>query len=431
MPEVFENFFAAFGKKTSDYYSLKRLDPSYRIYWNDGYTDLPADYNSLKNIFETIEPGSALQLDRYLKGAAFKYNLGINNLVHKPSRSVTEFLNWETISGAFKLQVFSSIKKHIAHYFKHPKLRQIMEFPVLFLGALPEDTPALYSLMNYADIKGGTWYPEGGMYSVVEGMYQLAKELGVQFHFNEEAKAIRIKNKKAVSVQTGENEYEAYAVISNADYSFTEKNLIPPEYRSYSESYWNSRTMAPSCILYFIGLKKKLKHPLHHNLFFDVPFALHGKQIYKDPKWPSEPLFYVSIASKSDPGPAPPDHENMVILIPVAAGLEGDSETLRDNYFRLVIKRFEEHTREAVSDSIVYKKSWSVSDFASAYHSYKGNAYGLAGTLKQTAVFRPSVQSKKLENLFFAGQLTVPGPGVPPCIISGEVAVKQLLKVCS
>lgn len=429
MPDVFERYFAQFGKKVSDYYSLHRLDPSYRIYWDDGYTDMPADFEELKKVFESLEPGSAEKLEKYLKGAAYKYEVGVNNLVYKPSRSLTEFMDWKTISGVFKLQVFSSIKSHIAQYFKHPKLRQLMEFPVLFLGALPEDTPALYSLMNYADLKGGTWYPEGGMYAVVEGMYKLAIELGVKFRFDENVTEILIKGGMAKTVTTNKDSYTADAVISGADYHFTETRLLPEAFRSYSEKYWDKRVMAPSCLMYYVGLNKKLKQPIHHSLFFDVPFEHHGKEIYKDPRWPAEPLFYVSVSSLTDNSVAPEGCENIVFLIPIASGLDGDTEELREKYFQLIAKRMEKHTGESILDSVVYKKTFSVSDFVTDYNSFKGNAYGLANTLRQTAIFRPACQSKKVKNLFYTGQLTVPGPGVPPSLISGEVVAKQVIKV--
>lgn len=429
MPDVFERYFAQFGKKVSDYYTLHRLDPSYRIYWNDGYTDMPASYEELQQVFESIEPGSAAKLDKYLQGAAYKYEVGVNKLVYKPSRSITEFMDWQTISGVFKLQVFSSIKKHIAHYFKHPKLRQMMEFPVLFLGALPADTPALYSLMNYADIKGGTWYPEGGMYAIVEGMYKLAAELGVTFHFNANVKEIVVEEGIAKKVVTDNAVYEADAVISGADYHFTEKNLLPAAYRSYSDTYWDKKVMAPSCLMYYVGLNKKLQQPVHHSLFFDVDFEQHGNEIYKTKKWPASPLFYVSVSSLTDDKVAPPGHENIVFLIPVASGLEGDSEELREKYFQLIARRMETLTGESILDAVVYKKTYSVSDFVHDYNSFRGNAYGLANTLLQTAIFRPSCQSKKVKNLFYTGQLTVPGPGVPPSLISGEVVAKQVIKV--
>jgi len=427
MPDVFDRYFAQFGKKVSDYYTLKRLDPSYRVFWNEGVTDMPADFNQLKATFEAIEPGSGAQLEKYLDGAAYKYSVGMNRLVYKPGLSVTEFLDKETILGVFRLQVFSSIKKHIARYFKHTKLRQLMEFPVLFLGALPEDTPALYSLMNYADIKGGTWYPDGGMYAVVEGMYKLALELGVEFRFNEAVTSLEVNGGALKTVHTAKGGYTATAVVSGADYHFTETKLLPEGSRTYSDAYWKKRVMAPSCLLFYVGLNKKIKQAVHHSLFFDVPFDRHGKEIYSDPQWPHEPLFYASVSSVTDAAAAPEGCENLVLLIPVAAGLDGDSEELRDRYFQMIMKRMEAHTGQSLLDAVIVKKTYSVSDFTADYNSFRGNAYGLANTLMQTAIFRPACRSRKVKNLFYTGQLTVPGPGVPPSLISGEVVAKEVI----
>lgn len=428
MPDVFERYFALFKKNVTDYYTIDRLDPSYRIYWKEACTNIPANFEELKKIFESLEPGSSVQLENFLKGAAYKYAVGIHKMVHKPGLSLAEFLDWQTIRGVFKLDVFISIKKHIAKYFKHPRLRQLMEFPVLFLGALPENTPALYSLMNYADIKGGTWYPRGGMYAVVEGMYKLAQELGVKFQFNEEVTAIEIENKHARKVVTAKNTYTADVFISGADYQFTETALLPFSSQSYTAAYWSKRVMAPSCLMYYVGLNKKLSNPAHHSLFFDVPFDEHGKEIYTNPKWPTNPLFYVSVASATDAATAPAGCENIVFLIPVAAGLQNDTEEIREKYFNLIVKRMEDLTGESIMDAVIYKKMYSISDFESDYHSFRGNAYGLANTLRQTAIFRPSCRSKKVKNLFYTGQLTVPGPGVPPSLISGEVVAKQIVK---
>ncbi len=425
MPDVFERYFNQFGRQVRDYYTLSRLDPSYRVYWNDGHTDMPADFNALKKVFESFEPGSGEQLEKYLQGAAYKYEVGMNKLVYKPGLSLTEFLDWQTITGVFKLDVFQSIKKHIHKYFRHPRLRQLMEFPVLFLGALPEKTPALYSLMNYADIKGGTWYPQGGMYSVVEGMHKLAVELGVEFSFNDEVKEMIIENGTVKKVVTGKNSYEADIVVSGADYHFTETSLLPASSRSYSEKYWEKRVMAPSCLLYYIGLNKKLKSPVHHSLFFDVSFDEHGKEIYTTEEWPTNPLFYVSIPSAIDPAVAPAGCENLFFLIPVASGLKGDTEELREKYFRMIVSRMEKYTGENIFDSVIVKETYSVSNFVNDYNSFRGNAYGLANTLKQTAILRPSCRSKKVKNLYYTGQLTVPGPGVPPALISGEVAARE------
>jgi len=436
MPGVFERFFNCFDKTVADYYQLERLDPSYRIYWPHNQMDIPANYEALKKLFENIEPGSAAQLDKFLAEAEYKYNVGINKLVHKPGQSITEFLDWDVVKGVFKLEVFTSMKKHVGKYFKHPQLQQMMEFPVLFLGALPEHTPALYSLMNYADIKLGTWYPQGGMYKIVEGMFSLAKELGVNFCFDCDVTAIEVDQNKAkgVTAQTTINHqlsttnFPADVVIGAADYHFIESKLLPANCRTYSNEYWNKRVMAPSCLLYYIGLNKKLDNVLHHSLFFDTDFGVHGKEIYTHPQWPADPLFYVCVPSVTDNSVAPQAHENLFFLVPVAAGLQGDTELLRDQYFETIVKRFEQRTGQSIKENIVYKKSYSVSNFVNDYNSFKGNAYGLANTLLQTAVLKPACRSKKVKNLFYTGQLTVPGPGVPPSLISGEVVAKEVIK---
>lgn len=428
MPDVFDRYFNCFGKNVSDYYSLQRLDPSYSVYYPDRKINIPADYDALKDLFESIEKGAASKLDKFLEEAEYKYRVGINKLVHKPGLSVKEFIDPELAKGLLKLDVFTNMKKHIAKYFRHPQLIQLLEFPVLFLGALPQQIPALYSLMNYADIKLGTWYPKGGMYAIVDAMYMLAEETGVEFYFRHNVRSIDTVNGKAVSVTTDKGIFDADIVISAADYHFTEMNLLKKEERSYDEKYWNKKVMAPSALLYYIGLNKKLSHISHHSLFFDTDFDVHGREIYQNPQWPSEPLFYVSAASVTDETVAPPGSENLFFLIPVAAGLEGDTEALRDEYFFKIVKRFEERIGEKITDHIIYKKSYAVSDFVYDYNAFRGNAYGLANTLIQTAIMKPSLKSKKVKNLYYAGQLTVPGPGVPPSLISGEVCAMQVLK---
>ena len=436
MPDVFERFFGLFGKKVSDYYELERLDPSYRIYWPDDLTDIPADYNALRQLFESMEPGSAAKLDAFMAEAEYKYEVGINKLVHKPGRSVAEFADWDLVKGVFRLDVFTSMRKHVARHFKHPKLQQLMEFPVLFLGALPQDTPALYSLMNYADIKLGTWFPKGGMYKIVEGMVKLAQELGVTFQFNQEVVGMEFAGRDIRSVQAVDprdpnkqvTSYETVAVVGSADYHHIEQHILPQEFRMYTEDYWQKRVMAPSCLLYYVGINTKLPEVLHHSLFFDVDFEQHGQEIYSKPAWPKEPLFYVSMTSATDDTAAPEGCENLFFLIPVATGLTGDTEEVRDQYFEQILTRFEKRAGKSIREHIVYKRSYAIQDFINDYHSFRGNAYGLANTLMQTAILKPSMRSKKLNNLYFTGQLTVPGPGVPPSLISGEVVARELLK---
>ncbi|MEP6683376.1 MAG: phytoene desaturase family protein [Parafilimonas sp.] len=434
MPDVFERFFNQFNKTVADYYELKRLDPSYRIYWQNEETDVPADYTSLKKLFESIEPGSGEKLDLFLQEASYKYKTGMQNLVYKPSLSISEFIDVDLIKGIFKLDVFTSIKKHISKYFKHPHIQQMLEFPVLFLGAVPEKIPALYSLMNYADIKEGTWFPKGGMYSVVDAIYKLAIELGVQFQFNKNVIKIEVDNNLATKViaeniDGSTSIYNADVVIANADYHHTEKKLLKEEFRNYSEAYWNKKTMAPSCILYYVGMNKKLQNISHHSLFFDTSFKQHAEEIYNTKQWPADPLFYVSATSVTDNSLAPNGCENLFFLIPVAAALKDDTEELREFYFDKIVTRFEKRINQTIRKNIIVKKSYAYSNFVNDYNAYKGNAYGLANTLIQTAILKPSMRNKKIKNLFYTGQLTVPGPGVPPAIISGEVVAKYVIKL--
>ena len=434
MPDVFERYFNSFGKKVSDFYNLKRLDPSYRVYFDENHWDMPANYTALGALLESVEPGAAKALDRFMEEAKFKYDIGVGKLVHQPGISLKEFVDIDLIKGVFKLDVFQSMKKHVARFFKHPYIQKLMEFPVLFLGALPQNTPALYSLMNYADIKGGTWYPELGMYSIVQAMYETAKAEGVEFNFGEEALQIEVVNGMAKSCLTKSNltgeqkHYDFEVIVGAGDYHHIETKLLINKYQSYTASYWDTRIMAPSSLLYYVGLNKKLTGVTHHSLFFDTDFELHGKEIYTEPAWPSKPLFYASVPSVTDSTVAPAGCENLFLLIPVAAGLEGDTEEVRDKYFNELIVRLEERWGQTISDSIIYKKSYAISDFKSDYHSFKGNAYGLANTLLQTAILKPSCKSKKVKNLYYTGQLTVPGPGVPPSLISGEVVAELIHK---
>jgi phytoene desaturase len=428
MPDVIEKYFKTFGKEISEYFDLIRLDPSYKVFFSkEDSINIPANYEELKELFEEHEEGSSEKLDSFLAQAKYKYETGINNLVHKPSKSITEFFEYEIINGLFKMDIFKSMHSHIRKHFTNEKLIKLLEFPILFLGATAKSTPALYSLMNYADIKLGTWYPKGGMYKLVEAMVSLAKEKGVKIYNNQEVVSFNYTNNSISHVLTTKSTFEADYVVCGADYNHIDQNVLEKKYRNYSNSYWNKRTLAPSSLLFYVGLNKKLKNVEHHCLFFDKDFENHSKEIYEVPRWPSDPLFYASFSSKTDKESAPKNCENMFLLIPIAPDIE-DNKLIREKYFELIMARLEKLTKQPIKDSIIYKKSYCIRDFKKDYNSFKGNAYGLANTLFQTAIFKPSIKNKKLKNLFFCGQLTVPGPGVPPSIISGGVVAKEIKK---
>ncbi|WP_026897846.1 phytoene desaturase family protein [Daejeonella oryzae] len=428
MPDVFENYFALFGKKVSDYYNLIRLDPGYRIYFaEDDVMDIPAGMKELEELFESLEKGSALKLRAFLKQAEYKYKVGMGQYVFRPSHSITEFIDLRLIRESFRIQMLTSMSKHVRSIFKNEKLIKLLEFPVLFLGATPQNTPAMYSMMNYADLSLGTWYPQGGMNEIVKAMVSVAEEAGVKFLLNEEVLRIDVKNAKASGIETNTGFYAADMVIANADYQHVDQKLLEKPYQSYSPKYWDSRTLSPSSLLFYIGLNRKVEGIKHHNLFFDEDFELHAQEIYTKPAWPSKPLFYVSCTSQTDPEVAPENNENLFFLMPIAPALKDDDAT-REYYFDLMISRFEKLTGQSIRDAIIVKRSYALDDFSKDFHSFKGNAYGLANTLSQTAFFKPKMRSKKVQNLFFTGQLTVPGPGVPPSIISGQVVAAEVEK---
>ena len=427
MPDVIERYFNRFQKSTTQYFDLLRLDPSYQvIVENNRAIKIPASLEQLKQIFEEIEEGSALKLEKFLAEAKYKYQTGINEFVYKPSVSIKEYADWRILKSLFRLDMLSSSSTHIRHYFKHPYILQILEFPVLFLGAMPSRTPALYSMMNYADIVLGTWYPMGGFNKLAEAMVKLAGEKGVEIKLNHPVTAINTRSGHAISVEAGGNSHETDWVIGAADYHHIENKLLKSEDRNYQEDYWHKKTFAPSCLIYYVGVNKKIPRLLHHNLFFQEDFAKHAKAIYETKQWPENPLFYVCCPSKTDNTVAPDGMENLFLLIPVATGLTS-SESIEEKYFNYAVKRIEDFCGETISENIIFKKNYSSSDFVNDYNAYQGNAYGLANTLRQTAFMKPSIRSKKIKSLFFAGQLTVPGPGVPPAIISGQVVADYIL----
>lgn len=425
MPDVFERFFADFNKKPSDYYQLEKLDPAYKVYFGDGTNiPIPGNLEDIFNNFEAEETGSSGKLRKFINKARDNYEIAIKDLVYRPGVSPLELVTPATAKRLGRF--FTNISSEVNREFKNDKLRQILQFPVLFLGAKPSDTPAFYSFMNYADFGLGTWHPKGGMYRVIEAIADLATSLGVKFHTNSPVEKILIENGKASGIRTNGKEYRADIVLSGADYHHSEQ-LLPKQNRQYSETYWDRKTFAPSSLLFYVGFDKKLKNVSHHSLFFDTSFQKHARAIYDEPKWPDEPLFYASFPSVTDETCSPEGKEAGIFLIPLAPDLE-DTPEIRAQYFDIIMDRFEKLTGQSVKQDILFTESFCVKDFKDAYNSYKGNAYGMANTLFQTAFLRPRIKSKKVDHLYFTGQLTVPGPGVPPSLISGKLAAGLIEK---
>ena len=424
MPDIFDQFFGDFGQKTSDYYALDKLSPAYKIFFTDDTITIGDCMDKIALEFERVEKGSSVHLKKFIESARHNYNIAIKKVVLRPGISPLELVTPETIVRVD--QFFKTISGQVRKKFKNPKLIAALEFPVLFLGAKPSNTPSFYNFMNYADFGLGTWHPRGGMYEIVKAMKSLALALGVTVHTDSPVEKIRVDNGRAVGITSNGISIDSDFVLSGADYHHSE-TLLDEKHRQYSESYWQGKTFAPSSLLFYVGFDKKLKNIEHHNLFFDTDFERHAQEIYDRPQWPKEPLFYVNFPSVTDSTMAPVDCETGFFLIPIAPGLD-DTPELRQQYFDIIIKRFEAHTRQEVQNNIKFKESFCVNDFIEQYNSYKGNAYGMANTLGQTAFLRPKLKSKKVQNLFFTGQLTVPGPGVPPALISGKLVAQLIQK---
>ena len=427
MPDVFERFFADFDKKPSDYYDLIKLSPAYQVYFGiNDFITISDNLEDIANTFESIEKGSSKALKNFMAEAKSNYDIAIKKIVYRPGVSPLELITPETAMRV--TQFFGNISKEVRRRFKNKKLVQILEFPVLFLGAKPSDTPSFYSFMNFADFGLGTWHPKNGMYSVVLALEKLAMDLDVKIHTSSNIEKIIVKNGKASGLIVNGEETKADIIVSGADYHHTE-TLLEAKDRGYSEKYWNSKTFAPSSLLFYVGFDKKIENVEHHSLFFDADFDVHAEAIYDNPKWPEDPLFYASFPSKTDKNSAPEGKEAGIFLIPLAPGIE-DNEELRAKYFDKIIERFERLTQQDLKKSIIFKEAFCVNDFIKEYNSYKGNAYGMANTLFQTAFLRPKLRSKKVKNLYFTGQLTVPGPGVPPALISGKLVSELIEKDC-
>lgn len=428
MPEVFEKFYNDFGHSAKDFYELVRLDPSYQVIWQDQSTwKIYAKWDELTSFLESIDPGITPKLNRFMDEAAYKYKVGMGEFVYKPSLSFTEFLDPRLASAAIKLEMLSSITKAIKKVTNHPKIQELLAFPVLFLGATPENTPALYSMMNHADLKLGTWYPLGGMHKIIEAFVHIAQKAGAEIKNNEPVTSFEYTDKRISAVITPSGRYTADMVVGAADYAHLDQEVIADPYKTYSSAYWNSRVMAPSSMLMYLGVNRKIPELKHHNLFFDADFNAHAECIYNTHTHYPRPLFYVCCPSKTDDSVAPEGMENIFVLIPTSTEKDLSVETIA-SYKQSIFERIAEKTGVDLQEHIVYERVYTRKDFMQDYNAHKGNAYGLANTLKQTAILKPRMKSKKLKNLYFAGQLTVPGPGMPPSIISGELVASLINK---
>jgi phytoene desaturase len=427
MPEAFERYFSLFDTKPSDFYTLKRLDPQYRVYFDkDDRVDMYRDLQKNLDTFDSIAPGAGKLVEEYLDLAKYQYDIAMNQFIYKNYNSLLDIMDPRLMIEGTKLKLFSSLNAFVSQYTNQDKIKKILQYTMVFLGGSPSNTPAFYSIMSHIDFHLGVFYPMGGMGKVIEGLAKLCKENRVKIVTNQEVKRIHVRNKHAHSVETQDKTYEADLVISNADYPHTETDLLTSHNQTYSKEYWERKTIAPSAFLLYLGVKGTVKNLSHHTLSFADDWEHHFAQIFDDPAWPDKPSYYVCCPSKTDPSVAPKGHENIFVLVPVAAGLK-DTKDVRMKFRSKIISHIEHITGEKIDNRIVVERIFSQQDYASMYNAYKGTALGLAHTLFQTALFRPQNKSKNVDNLYYVGQFTHPGIGVPMCLISAELTTERIV----
>lgn len=421
MPDAFETYFANFGKKPEDLYKLIRLDPSYRIFFGSGdKLDISSDLQKNIELFESIEAGSGKKLIEYLEQAKYQYDVSMKQFLYKNFTSIFDFFNKRMLTEGRKLHVFENLDAFTKRFFKSERLRKILQYSMVFLGGAPSNTPALYSVINHADFNLGVWYPEGGFNAVAVAMQKLAESYGAKFIINTPVTKINVVDGAATSVSTESEEFEADVVVGNGDYHHIETNLLPKSSQSYSTRYWNNRTVAPSAFIIYLGLNKELNSLSHHNLVLSHDWTKHFNAIFDNPSWPDEPSYYVCAPAKTDTTVAPAGKENLFVLVPIASDLPETPE-FREEFAQKIISHFENEIGESITPHIEVKRIFTGVDFAKDYNAFKGTALGLSHTLFQTAMLRPRMKSKKVKNLYYSGQFTQPGIGVPMTLISGQL----------
>ena len=421
MPEVFQRFFQEFGKAPEDFYQLQRLDPSYRmVFGREDVVDVSADLEQNRRLFGELERDGEEKFSQFLSQSQVLYDLSMNEFVYKEFRNLLDYFSPKVMNAKVSPRVFGSMDSYVGRYFKSDKARKLLEYSIVFLGGNPKKTPAMYSMLSHVDFNLGVWYPQGGMHSLVQALVDLCRELGVEMHFGCEVTGINVQRGRVSSVRTNGGDHEADIAVVNADYAHAETELLPRQYQTFPKSYWEKKTIAPSAFILYLGLNRKLKNLEHHNIVVAHDWKEHFQAIFDAPSWPDQPSYYVCMPSKTDPTVAPKAHENLFVLVPVASGLE-DPDEQRDAYSEKILRDLEAIIGEEIQPHIIVKRIFSQRDFASDYNAYRGTALGLAHTLGQSALFRPSHRSKAVRELFYTGQYTHPGIGVPMTIISSTI----------
>ncbi|WP_193086126.1 phytoene desaturase family protein [Brevibacterium aurantiacum] len=453
MPEVYEHFFNLVGTSASAELDLRSLDPAYTVF-SPGSTSPPAQTITIPQgrarvleVFERVERGSGRSLSRYLASADRTKNMAIDYFLYNPFTSPISMLRPEIMTALPTLvrQLGTSLERFSSASVRHPVLRQILQYPAIFLGTDPRTAPAIYHLMSALDLDDGVRYPMGGFRTIVDALTRIVEKSGVRVHTDAAVEHISAvprsgRRRKATGLvwtdhEGRKHEHRCDIVVSAADLHHTETQLLDPVDRSFPASWWEKVTSGPGAILVFLGIEGEVPQLPHHSLFFTDDWSTNFDDIFGPrPKISSPASAYVCKPSHTDPSVAPPDHENLFILIPVPAdaGLgAGGSDGQGDPRIERAADRAIDQIAQwaGIPDlraRIRFRQTQGPTDFSSTFNSWLGGMLGPAHTLRQSAMFRQQNASKKVEGLFYAGATTAPGVGVPMCLISAELVLKHI-----
>jgi phytoene desaturase len=428
MPDVFERFFGHFDREPADFYDLEHLDPHYRVFFKDGdRADVRGDREHVRDLFERYRPGAGAVFDDYIETSAHHYETAMEHFVYEDRHRLRDWLDPAVLTAApVGLSLLGSMQGHVEDYFDHPKLQQLVQYTLVFLGGAPANTPALYNIMSHVDVDLGVHYPDGGMGAVAGAVADLATDRGASIETGAEVTEIARRRQGFLVETAGGAQYHPDVVVSNADYAHTELDLLPAHERQGDRDYWESRTYAPSAFLLYLGVEGDVDPLRHHSLVLPDDWDPHFERIFDDPAWPRDPAYYCCVPSQTDPSVAPAGHSTLFVLVPVAPGLD-DGPAVRERFRDRVLADLAANTGVDLRDRIVVEETFTVSEFADRYNATKGTALGLAHTLRQTGPLRPAIRSSAVDDLYFAGGYTTPGIGVPMCLISGEHAARAVV----
>jgi 1-hydroxy-2-isopentenylcarotenoid 3,4-desaturase len=442
MPDAFEQFFNLMGTTADKELKLERLSPAYQTR-NEGLGDklmMSENLDEIKAMFEGIEKGSGAKLQEYLESAESAYDLSIKHFLYTNFRDPRSFFHKDVLAkmGTFVKLLLTSLYDFSGKYVKDERLKKMLNFPAVFLGASPYKTPSMYHLMTHVDMNQGVFYPQGGLYTVIEAIERLAKANGVEIHTSSPVTKILSQDGKAKGVLVGNQEYLADTVIASADLQFVETQLLDDKDRSLPQKWWDNKTPGPSAMLLYLGVKGKIEQLDHHTLLYTRDWAKNFAEVFKkaDGKSiiPNPASLYICMPSKTDASVAPEGYENIFVLVPIAADPSigrGGIDRAGDESFELEADRIIEQVANwceipDLAERIVVRRTMGPKNFEDELNAWSGTALGMAHTLTQSAFFRPKNYSKKVKNLFYTGHNTIPGIGLPMCLIGAELVYKHL-----